>query len=108
MKKMIMNKLFSHTHTKKDLSNTAGGFLLSEPPGKPKNTGVGSPFLLQWIFQTQELKWGLLHCRWILYQLSYGACSLAQLCLTLGTPWTVAHQAPLSMGFPRKEYWREL
>ena len=20
------------------------------------------------------------------------------------TPWTVAHQAPLSMGFPRKEY----
>ena len=24
------------------------------------------------------------------------------------TPWTVAHQAPLSMGFPRKEYWRGL
>ena len=22
------------------------------------------------------------------------------------TPWTVAHQAPLSMGFPRQEYWR--
>ena len=22
-----------------------------------------------------------------------------------GTPWTVAHQAPLSMGFPRQEYW---
>ena len=21
------------------------------------------------------------------------------------TPWTVAHQGPLSMGFPRKEYW---
>ena len=21
------------------------------------------------------------------------------------TPWTVAHQAPLSMGFPRREYW---
>ena len=21
------------------------------------------------------------------------------------TPWTVAHQAPLSMGFPRQEYW---
>ena len=21
------------------------------------------------------------------------------------TPWTVAHQVPLSMGFPRKEYW---
>ena len=23
-------------------------------------------------------------------------------------PWTVAHQAPLSMGFPRQEYWSEL
>ena len=21
------------------------------------------------------------------------------------TPWTAAHQAPLSMGFPRQEYW---
>ena len=24
------------------------------------------------------------------------------------TPWTVAHQAPLSMGFSRQEYWRGL
>ena len=24
------------------------------------------------------------------------------------TPWTVAHQAPLSMGFSRHEYWGEL
>ena len=22
-------------------------------------------------------------------------------------PWTVAHQSPLSIGFPRQEYWRE-
>ena len=28
--------------------------LPSEPPGKPKNTGVGSPFLLQGNFPTQE------------------------------------------------------
>ena len=26
------------------------------------------------------------------------ACLVAQLYLTLATPWTVAHQAPLSMG----------
>ena len=25
--------------------------------------------------------------------------------LTLVTPWTAAHQAPLSMGFPGQEYW---
>ena len=24
------------------------------------------------------------------------------------TPWTVAHQAPLSMGFSRQEYWSRL
>ena len=42
--------------------------LPAEPPGKPKNTGVGSLSLFQWIFLTQELNRGLLHCRWILYQ----------------------------------------
>ena len=45
--------------------------LPSEPRGKPKNTGVGSLPLLQGNFLTQELNWGLLHCRWVLYQLSY-------------------------------------
>ena len=29
----------------------------------------------------------------------------AESCLTLPTPWTVAHQAPLCVGFPRQEYW---
>ena len=36
----------------------------------------------------------------------------AQSCLTLWghfvTPWTVAHQAPLSMEFPKQEYWSGL
>ena len=26
----------------------------------------------------------------------------------MATPWTVAHQTPLSMGFPRQEYWSGL
>ena len=30
---------------------------------------------------------------------------VGQSCLTLATPWTVARQAPLSMGFSRQEYW---
>ena len=47
------------------------GSLPSEPPGKPKNPGVDSLSLLQRIFLTQESNWGLLHCRRILYQLSY-------------------------------------
>ena len=47
------------------------GSLPAEPPGKPQNTGVGSLPLLQQIFPTQKLNWGLLHCRWIIYQLRY-------------------------------------
>ena len=44
--------------------------LLTEPAGKPKNTGVGSLPLLQEVCLTQESKQGLLHCRQILYQLA--------------------------------------
>ena len=45
--------------------------LPTESAGKPKNTGVGKLSFLQGIFPTQQLEWGLLHCRRILYQLSY-------------------------------------
>ena len=31
-------------------------------------------------------------------------CVYDQLCLFV-TPWSVARQAPLSMGFPRQEHW---
>ena len=32
-------------------------------------------------------------------------CLVTKSCPTLVTPWSVAHQAPLSMGFFRQEYW---
>ena len=36
-------------------------------------------------------------------------CLVTKSCLTLfAAPWTVAHQAPLSVGFPRQEYWSGL
>ena len=37
-----------------------------------------------------------------------GGDLVTQSCPTLATPWTVALQAPLSMGFPRREYCSEL
>ena len=55
-----------------------------DSPGK--NTGVGCHFLLQCMKVKSESE-------------------VAQLCPTLVTPWTVAHQAPPSMGFSRQEYW---
>ena len=48
--------------------------LPDELSGKSKNTELGSLSLLQWIVLTQESNWGLLHCRRILYQLSYQGC----------------------------------
>ena len=33
---------------------------------------------------------------------------VSKMCQTLATPWTVAHYAPLSMGFPRQENWSRL
>ena len=54
--------------------------LPSELPGKPKNCGVGSLSLIYGIFPTQELDQNLLHCRRILYQLSYqGLCLTAEI-----------------------------
>ena len=35
-------------------------------------------------------------------------CLVTKLCPNFATPWTVALQAPLSMDFPRQEYWSEL
>ena len=80
---------------------------------------VGSYFLLQGIFLTQGSNRDLLHCRQILYHLSYLG-SPSQHCYMLyslwsevkwlssvwlfATPWTVAHQAPPSMEFSRQEY----
>ena len=49
--------------------------LPAEPQRKPKNTPVSRLSLLQQIFLAQELNQGLLHCRRILYQLSYQGIS---------------------------------
>ena len=37
-----------------------------------------------------------------------GGGFVAKSCPTLATPWTVACQAPPSMGFSRQEYWSGL
>ena len=53
------------------MSNSLQPHGLYSPWNSPsQNAGVGSHSLLQRIFPTQESNWGLLHCRWILYQLS--------------------------------------
>ena len=55
----------------------------------------------------EYVKAGYCHPAYLIY-IQSGDGLVAKSCLTLPTPWTVAHQAPLSMGFPRKEYWNGL
>ena len=59
-----------------------------DPPGK--NAGVGCHFLLQCVKVESESRKSLGHV------------------LLSPTPWTVAHEAPLSLGFSRQEYWSAL
>ena len=80
-----------------------------------KNTGLGCHALLQGIFPIQGSNPGLPHCRQILYHLSHqgsprfpGESEVAQSCPTLCDPWTIAHQAPPSMGLSRQERWSGL
>ena len=82
--------------------------LPAEPPGKPKYTRVGSLSLLQQIFPIQELNWGLLHCKQILYQLSYQIRSVAQSCPTLCNPMDCSLLGSSVYGFSRQEYWSRL
>ena len=66
-----------------------------DSPGK--NTGMGCHFLLQGIFPTQESSPGLLHCRQILYQLSYEGSMK-----TVGGVKSHLESAPI----PAREAWR--
>ena len=53
------------------MDNSPMDYILCPWDSPGKNTGKGCHFLLQGTFPTQELNPGLLHCRQILYQLSY-------------------------------------
>ena len=53
------------------ISHIAGELFTTWVIGNPKKTGVSSLSFLQENFPTQELNWGILHCRRIIYQLSY-------------------------------------
>ena len=68
MEKSLKSESESHSVVSHSLQ-PHGKYSPWNSPGQ--NTGGGSLALLQWIFPTQESNQGLLHCRRILYQLSY-------------------------------------
>ena len=70
------------------------------------NTVVNACFILkpQLGFQILSLQ----ICDKLCYSGGGGVGLVPKSCPTLETPWTVAHQAPLYMGFSRQEYWSGL
>ena len=76
-----------------------------------KNTGVGCPDLLPGIelasLTSPALAGGYFttSTTWEALKVKVKLLSRVQL---FAAPWTVAHQAPLSMGFSRQEYWSGL
>ena len=64
--------MWSESESHSVVSGSLGPHELHSPWNTPgRNTGVGSLSLLQGIFPIQGLNPGLLHCKWILYQLSH-------------------------------------
>ena len=60
-----------------------------------------------WKALSTSLSWGPCLALWYEACVCMSAQSLSRVQL-FATPWTVAFQAPLSMGFPRQEYWSGL
>ena len=52
--------------------------------------------------------WGCISSLLFNLRPNYGSGLATKSCPTLSTPWTVAFQVPLSMGFSRQEYWSGL
>ena len=61
----------SRPRNRTGVSCIAGGFFTSWATREAQEYWSGYLSLLQWIFLTQESNWGLLYCRWIIYQLGY-------------------------------------
>ena len=63
------------------------------PPGSPV-PGILQARILEWIAISFSKAW-----KWKVKVKSFSRVRL------FATPWTTVHQAPLSMGFSRQEYW---
>ena len=83
------------------------------PPGNLPNPGIEpvslpSPELAHFFFFTTSVTVEAKSHLQQHHSCGGGGGLVTKLCPTLAIPWTVACQAPLSMGFSRQEYWSGL
>ena len=61
------------------------------------------------IFQARVLEWGVIAFSVLSPSVCYMYfCVSSSVVSNSATPWTIAHQTPLSTGFSRQEYWNGL
>ena len=94
-----------------ELSGERRGWNTKPSDGEDTDTSCGNAHLLNWTPTSLWLYFISIpeHFIFLPFVRKYGVCSqsLSRVWLFV-TPWTVARQAPLSMGFPRQEYWSGL
>ena len=92
------------------MSHFGNSSISNPPPAKPlrllKGSGDDLSFLARKHFLIKVCTFFRRNA--ITHLIDYVPAKSLQSCLTLCDPWTIAHQAPLSMGFSRQEYWSGL
>ena len=68
-------------------------------------TIILSPLFLHGVSTEHQLWWQNKHFQVPHTSHKVDGALVAKLCPALATPWTIAHPALLSMGFPRQEFW---
>ena len=88
----------------------ADGFFTTVSPGKPQRLSNSKQFLNAFTFGKSPFKKRLPSIFVPFLIRCVHACKLSHFCRVQlrVIPWTVAHQAPLSVGFSRQEYWNGL
>ena len=88
----------------------ADGFFTTASPGKPQRLSNSKQFLNAFTFGKSPFKKSLPPILVPFLIRCVHACKLSHFCRVqlCVIPWTVAHQAPLSVGFSRQEYWNGL
>ena len=94
----------------KELRSCDGGFLLLGPiihGSQLFPTFSASLFLYIFLLAPTDILSSILYI-FLCFMVCILICMHAQSCSTLFNPVTIAHQAPLSMGISRQEYWSGL
>ena len=97
--------LLCFTSSAKDVHAVGLNFSPANVMGEGKFIFLRLKYLIQLMLLVTKGNWPRQEASWNPRLTALCVFLVAQSCPTLATLWTVARQAPLSMGFSRQEYW---